>query len=72
MGTMTEMRCMVHDVRFAAEVPKGGHLHCPFCSAEELAAERLLRARAEQHRDILLQAIDLKRTLVREGATQTG
>ena len=69
---MTQMRCAVHDVRFAAEVPKGDYLHCPFCMNVELGAERALRVKAEEHRNLLLQAIDLKRTLVREGAIQAG
>ncbi|SCX40318.1 hypothetical protein [Nitrosospira sp. Nsp1] len=65
---MIEMRCTIHNVRFAFDhdyADKNDFLiECPVCLNRDLLREKKAREQAEQHRDLLLQAIDLKRTLV--------
>ncbi len=61
---MTKFRCTVHNIVFGAEVSVDIVLiRCPRCASEQL--EQLHRdiERLTEHRDVLLEAIDLKRTL---------
>lgn len=65
---MQSWRCNVHNIAFEVQElrDQGGEARlggCPYCLREENLQLRTRAAQAEEHRDTLLKAIDLKRLL---------
>lgn len=61
---MQTMLCTIHNFHFAYEDKKGIVFQCPICTDEKMIKLRLELAVVIQHRDILLQAIEIKHTVV--------
>lgn len=59
--------CTKHNYRYAMDRPAKpldvAWLGCPICNYEERGALRLKVAELEDHRDLLLKAIDLKQLI---------
>lgn len=65
-----ELLCTKHNFEFGfGEPPDGAEvalLPCPLCAKEEIEALTVELTEVTQHRGILLDAIDLKRTVRRQ------
>jgi hypothetical protein len=64
-----ELRCTVHNFEFGFNATPPGIaaalLKCPLCAEEELRSQQASLEEVRAHRELLLQAIDLKRTVLR-------
>lgn len=68
-AALQEVRCTIHDFRFAhSRLPTGLVAECPLCSVTTISWLRAHAAELTAHRDLLLKAIDLKRTITRTKA----
>ena len=56
--------CTIHGVRFEQQDADGAYLNCPACSRKDIARLTAELKAVTEHRELLLRAIDLKRTLV--------
>lgn len=57
-------RCAVHNLRFAFDRPEkvdAALLRCPMCAHERELKREAIVQELKNHRDLLLQAIELKR-----------
>lgn len=65
---MITWRCTIHDMEFGHGAPPKDLQHlrnCPLCLDTELTTVRAERDEAIEQRDLLLRAIDLKKTIER-------
>ena len=67
---LQQMRCTIHNLEFAYDADRVRALkqepalmECPMCSRKKWDDLFLKHSQAIEHRDLLLSAIDLKRTL---------
>jgi hypothetical protein len=69
---MQTMRCTVHDLVFGVQSDKFDVLahRCPQCRADEFEGMKQYAETVREHRDLLLRAFEIKRTVVlqQEGA----
>ncbi len=59
-----KLRCTIHDFLFGFQRKEGiepAHLSCPICAREQIEKLHADNKRLAEHRDLLLQAIDLKK-----------
>lgn len=60
-------RCTIHDIDFGigwrGHKPDGGYAECPLCLKAELVKSAKAHAKTIEQRDMLLNCIDLKKTL---------
>lgn len=68
---LQQMRCTIHNLEFGYDSDRVRELgvepalmRCPMCMRASLESTVEALDEAHRHRDLLLQAIDLKRTLV--------
>jgi hypothetical protein len=57
---MTEFRCTIHNVKFAAESMPDRAAGCPYCQQDKMAKLREELSEAKNQRNALLRAIDIK------------
>lgn len=68
---LQNFRCMIHSgLLYAQELAPGQIAHCPWCTQDELEAERKAHVETTRQRDALLAAVDIKRMHVRAGTSK--
>ncbi len=55
-------KCTIHNIRYSHSDDKAAY-HCPRCAHEENVALRNENALLKEHRDALLRAIEIKKTV---------
>lgn len=58
----TEIRCTIHNVHFMSETPEGSNMvpTCSFCQQEKINRLREELELANDHKEALLRAINIK------------
>jgi len=71
---MTFIKCTIHDVEFGYpdKTPAGCYHHCPWCMQEEMKQLQEAKLKAEAHRDALVKAIKIVRTVEILGTRESG